>query len=157
MHRRVTISCLAAVISLAAPIAVQDSAHACDVASGACDSQGRSNFTGNVSVSDSGSDYSVSASDAYRSAGDAAGAGGFVPVVSGGSGGQWAPATGSGGGGGDDRVEECRRLVADPDPAVTTSCLYPVFRTTGPDAPAGGGPASGTPAVDPAGRSPRSP
>ena len=41
MHRRVTISCLAAVISLAAPIAVQDSAHACDVASGACDSQGR--------------------------------------------------------------------------------------------------------------------
>ena len=157
MHRRVTISCLAAVISLAAPIAVQDSAHACDVASGACDSQGRSNFTGNVSVSDSGSDYSVSASDAYRSAGDAAGAGGgFVPAVSEGPGGQWAPAAAGGwapagsGGGGDDRVEECRRLVADPDPAVTTSCLYPVFRTTGPDAPAGGAPASGTPAVDPA-------
>ena len=129
MHRRVTISCLAAVISLAAPIAVQDSAHACDVASGACDSQGRSNFTGNVSVSDSGSDYSVSASDAYRSAGDAAGAGGFVPVGSGGPGGQWAPAAAGGwapagsGGGGDARVEECRRLVADPDPAVTTSCL----------------------------------
>ena len=98
----------------------------------------------------------MSASDAYRSAGDAAGAGGFVPVGSGGSGGQWAPAAAGGwapagsGGGGDDRVEECRRLVADPDPAVTTSCLYPVFRTTGPDASAGGGPASGTPAVDPA-------
>ena len=111
-----------------------------------------------IETSDFGSDYSVSASDAYRSAGDAAGAGGgFVPAVSEGPGGQWAPAAagdwapaGSGGGGGGvDPVEECRRLVADPDPAVTTSCLYPVFRTTGPDAPAGSAPAAG-PAVDPA-------
>ena len=78
-------------------------------------------------------------------------------MVSEGPGGQWAPAAagdwapaGSGGGGsGVDPVEECRRLVADPDPAVTTSCLYPVFRTTGPDAPAGSAPAAG-PAVDPA-------
>ena len=111
-----------------------------------------------IETSDFGSDYSVSASDAYRSAGDAAGAGGgFVPAVSEGPGRQWAPAAagdwapaGSGGGGGGvDPVEECRRLVANPDPTVTTSCLYPVFRTTGPDTPASGGPAAG-PAVDPA-------
>ena len=101
-----------------------------------------------------GSDYSVSASDAYRSAGDAAGAGGgFVPAVSEGPGRQWAPAAagdwapaGSGGGGGGvDPVEECRRLVANPDPTVTTSCLYAVSRTTDPDTPAGS-----APAVDPA-------
>ena len=111
-----------------------------------------------IETSDFGSDYSVSASDAYRSAGDAAGAGGgFVPAVSEGPGRQWAPAAagdwapaGSGGGGGGvDPVEECRRLVANPDPTVTTSCLYAVSRTTGPDAPAGSGPAAG-PAVDPA-------
>ncbi len=63
--------------------------------------------------------------------------------------GDWAPAGSGGGGGGVDPVEECRRLVANPDPTVTTSCLYPVFRTTGPDTPASGGPAAG-PAVDPA-------
>ena len=115
-------------------------------------------FNENMSMSDSGSDYSVSVSDAYRSAGDAAGAGGgFVPAVSEGPGRQWAPAAagdwapaGSGGGGGGvDPVEECRRLVADPDPTVTTSCLYAVSRTTGPDTPAGSAPAAG-PAVDPA-------
>ncbi|WP_314906797.1 hypothetical protein [Propionibacterium acidifaciens] len=113
-------------------------------------------FNENVSTSDSGSDYSVSVSDAYQSAGDAAGAGdGFVPAGSGGPGEQWAPAAagdwapaGSGGdGGGVDPAEECRRLVANPDPTVTTSCLYAV-RTAGPDTPASGGPAAG-PAVDP--------
>ena len=132
--------------------------HGCSLNDPSCAGMGLNRFDGSVSMSDSGSDYSVSASDAYRSAGDAAGAGGgFVPAVSEGPGGQWAPAAagdwapaGSGGGGsGVDPVEECRRLVADPDPAVTTSCLYPVFRTTGPDAPAGGAPAAG-PAVDPA-------
>ena len=129
--------------------------HGCSLNDPSCVDMGLNRFDDSVSTSDSGSDYSVSASDAYRSAGDAAGAGGFVPVGSGGSGGQWAPAAAGGwapagsGGGGDDRVEECRRLVADPDPAVTTSCLYPVFRTTGPDTPAGSAPAAG-PAVDPA-------
>ena len=131
-------------------------AYGCDFGDQSCSDGSTPWFDGSVSTSDSGSDYSVSASDAYRSAGDAAGAGGgFVPAVSEGPGGQWAPAAAGGwapagsGGGGDARVEECRRLVADPDPAVTTSCLYPVFRTTGPDAPAGSAPAAG-PAVDPA-------
>ena len=154
MHPRVIISGLAFIMSLATPIAIPDSAHACDVASGECDSPGRSNFTGNVSTSDSGSDYSVSASDVYRPAGDAAAGGGFVPAGSGVSGGQWAPAAAGGwapasagsGAGGGVSAEECRRLVDDPDPAVTTSCLYPVF-PAGPDAPAGGGPAG--PVVDP--------
>ena len=132
----------------------QSPAHGCSLNDSGCVDSNAPRFGGDVTIQDSGSDYSVSASDAYRSAGDAAGAGGgFVPAVSEGPGRQWAPAAagdwapaGSGGGGsGVDPVEECRRLVADPDPAVTTSCLYPVFRTTGPDAPAGGGPA-----VDPA-------
>ena len=133
-------------------------ARGCSVGDPSCSSETMDWFNENMSMSDSGSDYSVSVSDAYRSAGDAAGAGGgFVPAVSEGPGGQWAPAAagdwapaGSGGGGGGvDPVEECRRLVADPDPTVTTSCLYAVSRTTGPDTPASGGPAAG-PAVDPA-------
>ena len=155
MRRKLTFSIILAGCSLA-HVVFPAITYGCDSTS--CSDDTRSRFDGSVSTSDSGSDYSVSASDAYRSAGDAAGAGGgFVPAVSEGPGGQWAPAAagdwapaGSGGGGsGVDPVEECRRLVADPDPAVTTSCLYPVFRTTGPDAPAGSAPAAG-PAVDPA-------
>ena len=130
-------------------------AYGCDLGDQSCSDSSVPWFNGSVSTSDSGSDYSVSASDVYRPAGDAAaGRGGFVPAGSGVSGGQWAPAAAGGwapasagsGAGGGVSVEECRRLVDNPDPAVTTSCLYPVF-PAGPDAPAGGGPVG--PVVDP--------
>ena len=138
------------VSSIVAPIG----ARGCSVGDPSCSSDAMDWFNGSVSTSDSGSDYSVSASDVYRPAGDAAAGGGFVPAGSGVSGGQWAPAAAGGwapasagsGAGGGVSAEECRRLVDNPDPAVTTSCLYPVF-LAGPDAPAGGGPAG--PVVDP--------
>ena len=133
----------------------QNPAYGCGLNDPGCTDPSAPRFGGDVTIQDSGSDYSVSASDVYRPVGDgAADAGGFVPAGSGVSGGQWAPAAAGGwapasagsGAGGGVSVEECRRLVDNPDPAVTTSCLYPVF-LAGPDAPAGGGPAG--PVVDP--------